>query len=94
VEILLATAFWMAWTSASIHDLGAHAGLDGPFAIFQFEASARPVVYVEGQAGNLYLEKDDDLRRCQQTMNHILAAAPGPERSLALIRQVAKEMKP
>jgi len=75
-------------------DLGAHAGLDGPFAIFQFETGARPVVYVEGQAGNLYLEKDDDLRRCQQTMNHILAAAPGPDQSLALIRQVAKEMKP
>jgi hypothetical protein len=75
-------------------DLGAHAGLTGPLATFQFEAGARPVVYVEGQAGNLYLEKDDDLRRCQQTMNHILAAAPGPERSLALIRQVAKEMKP
>jgi transcriptional regulator with XRE-family HTH domain len=75
-------------------DLGAHAGLDGPFALFQFETGARPVVHVEGQAGNLYLEKDDDLRRCQQTMNHILAAAPGPERSLALIRQAAKEMKP
>jgi hypothetical protein len=27
-------------------------------------------------------------------MNHILAAAPGPEQSLALIRQIAKEMKP
>jgi transcriptional regulator with XRE-family HTH domain len=76
------------------NDLGAHAGLDGPLAMFQFEAGARPVVHIEGQAGNLYLEKDDDLRRCQQTMNHILAAAPGPERSLALIRQVAKEMKP
>lgn len=75
-------------------NLGAHAGLDGPFAILQFETGTRPVVYVESQAGNLYLEKDDDLRRCQQTMNHILAAAPGPERSLALIRQVAKEMKP
>jgi transcriptional regulator with XRE-family HTH domain len=75
-------------------DLGAHAGLDGPFAIFQFETGARPVVYVESQAGNLYLEKDDDLRRSQQTMNHIFAAAPGPEQSLALIRQVAKEMKP
>jgi transcriptional regulator with XRE-family HTH domain len=75
-------------------DLGAHAGLPGPFAILQFETGARPVVYVDSQAGNLYLEKDDDLRRCQQTMNHILAAAPGPERSLALIRQVAKEMKP
>jgi transcriptional regulator with XRE-family HTH domain len=76
------------------YDLGAHAGLDGPLAIFQFETGTRPAVYVEGQAGNLYMEKDDDLRRCQQTINHILAAAPGPEQSLALIRQAAKEMKP
>ena len=74
--------------------LGAHPGLDGPLAILQFETGTRPVAYVEGQAGNLYMERDDDLRRCQQTMNHILAAAPGPEQSLALIRQVAKEMKP
>ena len=74
--------------------LGAHPGLNGPLAILQFETGTRPVVYVEAQAGNLYMEKDDDLRRCQQTMNHILAAAPGPEQSLALIRQVAKEMKP
>jgi transcriptional regulator with XRE-family HTH domain len=74
--------------------LGAHPGLDGPMSILQFETGTRPVVYVEGQAGNLYMEKDDDLRRCQQTMNHILAAAPGPEQSLALIQQIAKEMKP
>jgi transcriptional regulator with XRE-family HTH domain len=74
--------------------LGAHPGLTGPLAILQFETGTRPVAYVEAQAGNLYMEKDDDLRRCQQTMNHILAAAPGPEPSLALIRQVAKEMKP
>lgn len=73
---------------------GAHPGLDGPMSILQFETGTRPVVYVEGQAGNLYMEKDDDLRRCQQTMNHILAAAPGPDQSLALIRQIAKEMKP
>lgn len=75
-------------------ELGAHPGLDGPMSILQFETGTRPVVYVEGQAGNLYMEKDDDLRRCQQTMNHILAAAPGPDQSLALIRQVAEEMKP
>jgi transcriptional regulator with XRE-family HTH domain len=74
--------------------LGAHPGLDGPMAILQFETGTRPVVYVESQAGNLYMEKDDDLRRCQQIMNHILAAAPGPDQSLALIRQAAKEIKP
>ena len=76
------------------NDLGAHAGLDGPLSILQFETGTRPVVYVEGQAGNLYMEKDDDLRRFQQRMNHILAAAPGTEQSLALIRQISKEMKP
>jgi transcriptional regulator with XRE-family HTH domain len=75
-------------------DMGAHAGLDGPLAILQFETSTRPVVYVECQAGNLYMEKDDDLRRCQQRMNHILAAAPGTEQSLKLVKQIAKEMKP
>jgi transcriptional regulator with XRE-family HTH domain len=74
--------------------MGVHAGLDGSLTILQFETGTRPVVYVEGQAGNLYMEKDDDLRRGQQTMNHILASAPGTERSLALIRQIAKEMKP
>ncbi len=74
-------------------DLGAHAGLNGPLSILQFETGTRPVVYVEAQAGNLYMERDDDLRRCQQTMNHLLADTPGPEQSLALIRQVARQMK-
>src|SRR5260370_42710556 len=74
--------------------MGAHPALDGPFAILQFEDGARPVVYVEGQAGNLYMEKDDDLRRCRQIMNHTLAAAPGPEPALSLIREAAKDLNP
>src|ERR1022692_2148439 len=60
--------------------LGAHPGLDGPMAILQFETGTRPVAYVEGQAGNLYMEKDDDLRRCQQTMNHQIGRASCRER--------------
>jgi hypothetical protein len=74
--------------------LGAHPGLDGPLAILQFETGTRPVAYIEGQAGSLYMEKDDDLRRFTQTMNHILAAAPGPEQSMALITQIAEEHQP
>jgi transcriptional regulator with XRE-family HTH domain len=74
--------------------MGVHAGLAGSLAILQFETGTRPVVYVDGQAGNLYMEKEDPLRRCQQTMNHILADAPGAERSLALITQIAEDMKP
>jgi transcriptional regulator with XRE-family HTH domain len=75
-------------------ELGAHPGLDGPFAMLQFGAGAHPVAYTEGQAGHLFLERDDDLRRCRQTMNHILAAAPSPEQSLALIRKAARELAP
>lgn len=74
--------------------LGAHPGLDGPLAILQFEAGARPVAYVEGQAGSLYMEKDDDLRRCAQTMHNIIAAAPSAEDSLTLITQIAEELQP
>lgn len=74
------------------NELGAHAGLVGPFAMLQFEADARPVIYVEGQAGNLYLEKDADLRRCRQTLNHLLAAAPQPKDSMTQMRRIAEEM--
>lgn len=75
-------------------DMGAHAGLAGPLSILQFESGTRPVVYVDDQAGNLYLERGEDLRRCQSIMNHILASAPRPDQSLALIREVSEEMKP
>jgi hypothetical protein len=74
--------------------LGAHAAMSGPLSILQFEAGTRPVVYVESQGGNLYMEKDDDLRRCHQTFTHLLASAPSVEQSLALITQISEEMRP
>jgi transcriptional regulator with XRE-family HTH domain len=75
-------------------EIGVHAGLAGPLSILTFEAGARPVVYVDDQAGNLYLERSEDLRRCQLIMNHILASAPAPEQSLALIKEISEETKP
>jgi len=75
--------------------MGAHPGLDGPMALLQFETGTRPVLYVEGQAGNFFQEKnDDDLRRAQGTMTRLIAEAPSPERSLDLIKKASKEMKP
>ena len=74
-------------------DMGAHAGIDGPLTVLQFEAGTRPVVYVGTQAGNLYLEKVDDIRRCQQIMRRILAHAPSPGQSLDMIRAISEEMQ-
>ena len=71
--------------------LGAHAGMAGTLTILQFEPSDHPVVYVDGHAGNLYLERDEDLRRAQQVMNRILADALAPDRSLALMREISEE---
>ena len=73
-------------------ELGAHAGLIGPFMILQFDAGERPVIFVESQAGNLYLENKDNLRRCQQTLTHLLAIAPDAEASAATMDRIAKEM--
>lgn len=76
------------------NSMGAHPAMDGPFEILQFEAGAKMVAYSEGQAGNIYLERDDDLRQCQQTMTLTIAASPGPERSLAILKQLSEETKP
>lgn len=76
------------------NNMGAHPSMDGPFAILHFGAGENQVVYTEGQAGNLYLEREDDLRRCQLTMRLTVAACPGPEKSLELLKQISEETKP
>src|SRR5579859_3272333 len=44
--------------------VGAHAGMDGSFAILGYEDPADPdVVFAENAAGGLFLEKEDELRR-------------------------------
>lgn len=74
--------------------MGAHPSMDGPYAILHFGAGENQVVYTEGQAGNLYLEREDDLRRCQLTMRLTVAACPGPDQSLELLKQISEETKP
>lgn len=74
--------------------MGAHPSMDGPYSILHFGAGENQVVYTEGQAGNLYLEREDDLRRCQMTMRLTVAACPGPDASLELLKQISEETKP
>jgi hypothetical protein len=71
---------------------GGNPGLGGPFSILEFEDDA-PVVYVESQAGNLYLEKKLDVRRYASTFDLLRAMALPPAGSLALLRRAAEEME-
>lgn len=73
--------------------VGAYAAQGFPFTILGFpDANDPDVVYVEGLAGDLYLEKMTEIRRYRSVQDRLRVAALSPERSLDLITTIAKEM--
>jgi hypothetical protein len=71
---------------------GGYPGVRGALTVFEFdERMHSPVAYVEGQAGNLYMEKDEDLRRGTLAYNHMTAAALSKQESVKLITAVARQ---
>jgi transcriptional regulator with XRE-family HTH domain len=73
---------------------GGNPGLGGPFSILEFEDdNDTPVVYVESQAGNLYLEKKPDVRRYTSTFDLLRAMALSPAESATLLCRAAEEME-
>jgi transcriptional regulator with XRE-family HTH domain len=73
-------------------EAGAHAGMDGTFAILDFPEPGDPdVVYAENATGGLFLEKGDELRKYIFIFDHIRAAALRPEESVALVMKLAEE---
>lgn len=72
---------------------GAHAGVIGAFTIIEFpDSTDNDVVYVDSPAGNIYLEKDKDLRRYTLVFDHLRAAALPPDESVPFIKTVAGEL--
>jgi transcriptional regulator with XRE-family HTH domain len=72
---------------------GAHAGHGGPFSILEFpERSDSEVAYIESGAGNIYLEKDKEVRVRSEAFDRLRAAALSPAESGELISQVAREL--
>jgi hypothetical protein len=73
-------------------EAGAHAGMDGTFAILDFPEPGDPdVVYAENATGGLFLEKSEELRKYIFIFDHIRAAALRPEESVNMIRKLTKE---
>jgi transcriptional regulator with XRE-family HTH domain len=78
-----------AWPNVALQVLpfeaGAHAGIDGPFAILQFELGDPDVACTEGAGGIVYLEKDREVRSCAEVFDRLRASALSPEASVALL---------
>jgi len=60
-------------------DAGAHPGITGAFSVLSFaEPTDSDVIYVHCQAGELYLEEADDVRRCKLALDHLRTRAMQP----------------
>ncbi|MFJ6836196.1 helix-turn-helix domain-containing protein [Streptomyces sp. NPDC091209] len=71
---------------------GAHAALAGMFSLLEFEPRTPTVVYVNSIAGNVYLEKERDVRTFIQTFDLVRAAAPDPQETPAALEAITREM--
>ncbi len=71
---------------------GAHAGMDGTFAILDFPDAEDPnVVFAENATGGLFLEKSDELRKYNSIFDTIRSSALSPEESRDMIAMLAEE---
>jgi transcriptional regulator with XRE-family HTH domain len=65
---------------------GAHAGMPGSFVVMDFPDPADPaLVYIDSMAGDLFLEREPDLRRFTMLFDHLQAAALDPASSVRMI---------
>lgn len=67
---------------------GAHPGLEGAFTLLTLPHLASDVGYVEGIAGYVYLESQDDIRRCTMRWATLSALAMQPAPSMELISTI------
>jgi transcriptional regulator with XRE-family HTH domain len=74
--------------------LGAYPGLKNPFTFLEFAPPQSPVVFVESTAGDLYLERRNDIARHEESLRHQVASALDPDSSVRLIEDVEKTFGP
>ncbi|MEV4255361.1 helix-turn-helix transcriptional regulator [Spirillospora sp. NPDC049652] len=72
-------------------DAGAHPGMTGAFVVMDFPDDAgASVAYLDGQAGDSFLDEDADVQRYNLLFDHLRALALSPRASAELITRVVK----
>lgn len=73
------------------YSAGAHAGMDGPFAIMEFpEYDNWNIVYVGNLAGSVYLEQESDICRFSIVFDHLRASSLSVDDSVKMIERLAE----
>ncbi|MFE7568685.1 helix-turn-helix domain-containing protein [Streptomyces sp. NPDC057539] len=74
--------------------VGAHRGMSGAFATFQFRdrVALKPIVYLENLADHWVTRQEADVELFEEAFTDLQALAPGPEESLNLVKTAMKEL--
>lgn len=76
------------------YDVGAHPGMSAPFAVLQFAGDPpSDVIFHESGGGDLFLEGEAQIKRFTMIFEHLRAMALSPEKSVSLVRRIARELK-
>jgi transcriptional regulator with XRE-family HTH domain len=75
--------------------VGAHTSMTGGFTVLDYQAPEDPsIVYVEvGAAGDLFLEKSEDVAHYRKSYGYLRASALSADASVAYIKDLAKHLK-
>ena len=75
--------------------VGAHAGMPGSFVVMDFPDAADPaLVYTDSMAGDLFMEREADVRRHTVVFEHLQAvAAVNPATSVQMIEAQVDAIK-
>jgi hypothetical protein len=75
------------------YNVGAHAGLEGAFTVLSFAEAVDPdVAYVEGTAGDVYVESSEQVDRYKIAFGRIWDVALSPEESRKLISDIKEQL--
>jgi hypothetical protein len=69
------------------YEAGAHPALESNFTILEF-ADQAPVIYVEGLAGHMYLERQDELDHYLRVFDRLRSMALSPQDSARLVAKI------
>jgi transcriptional regulator with XRE-family HTH domain len=69
---------------------GAHPALDSTFTILEFTRSVSDIVYSEGLAGFLFMERPEDVARYQGVFQHLCEIALTPGESAELMERLSE----
>jgi transcriptional regulator with XRE-family HTH domain len=70
---------------------GAHPALDSTFNILEFSGGMPAIVYSEGLAGFIFMDRDADIDRYQRVFTSLVEKAVTPEESADLILKVSRQ---